>query len=77
MKDMRFSKRIVIFCILIIMIYTGLQLYFSYRLAIEISPTLTTCVYAFFGTELAATAFIKIFEKDNNNSNDGGGMSNE
>ena len=28
----------------------------------EISPTLTTCVYGFFGTELLGLAGIKIFD---------------
>lgn len=36
----------------------------SYNLNLELSPTLTTCVYAFFGTELAASAVIRICDKD-------------
>lgn len=58
----KFSKKIVIFCISFIVLYTALELYLSYKLNIELSPTLTTCVYTFFGTELASTAVIKIFE---------------
>ena len=38
----------------------------NYILGVEISPTLTTCVYAFFGTELASCAFIKVLEKKDN-----------
>lgn len=60
---MKFSKGIVISCIIIIVLYTIAQTYMSYRLGIELSPTLTTSVYAFFGTELAACALIRIFEK--------------
>lgn len=29
---------------------------------VELSPTLTTCVYGFFGTELLGLAGIKIFD---------------
>lgn len=60
-----FSKKIVILCIIFIILYTIAQTYLSYKLSIELSPTLTTCVYAFFGTELAATALIKVFDKGN------------
>lgn len=60
---MRFSKKLVIFCISFIVAYTILQIYMSYKLSIELSPTLTTCVYGFFGTELAVTGIMKIFEE--------------
>lgn len=60
----KYLKKIVAFCIAFIVVYTLLQTYLSYKLSIELSPTLTTCVYAFFGTELAACAFIRIFDKD-------------
>ena len=60
----RFSKKIVVFCIIFVMLYTIAQTYLSYKLGIELSPTLSTCVYAFFGTELAVSAAIKIFEKE-------------
>lgn len=68
MKDLKFSKKVVIFCIAVITIYTCIQTYLSYKLSIELSPTLTTCVYAFFGTELAATAFIHVFDKKKSES---------
>ena len=32
--------------------------------SIELTPTLTTAVYAFFGIELAVTALIRIFYKE-------------
>ena len=41
------------------------------------SPTLTTCVYTFFGTELVSSTFIRIFKEkyskdliDNENNSD-------
>lgn len=62
-KSIKFSKKIVTLCIVFIILYTIVQTYLSYKLSIELSPTLTTCVYAFFGTELAAVALVRIFEK--------------
>ena len=62
-KGTRFLKRIVGFCIGFIVAFTVISMYLNYRVGIELSPTLTTCVYAFFGTELASTALIRIFDK--------------
>ena len=59
----KFSKKIVCFCIGFIVLFTIVSTYLNYRVGIELSPTLTTCVYAFFGTELASTALIRIFDK--------------
>lgn len=67
-NPMKFSKKIVIFCIIIVVIYTAVQICMNFLLGMEISPTLTTCVYAFFGTELAASAAIKIFEREERKS---------
>lgn len=58
----KFAKRLVVFCILFIVLYTAIQTYLSYTLGIELSPTLTTSVYTFFGTELAACALIRVFD---------------
>lgn len=63
MKDLCFLKRIVIFCISFVTLYTIVSMYLNYKVEIELNPTLTTAVYAFFGTELAASALIKIIEK--------------
>jgi hypothetical protein len=40
-------------------------------MGIEISPTLTTCWFVFWGTEIAALAGIKVTKicKDNNSNN--------
>lgn len=62
-KESKFCTKIVIFCVAFIVFYTVVQTILSYKLSIELSPTLTTCVYAFFGTELAAAAMIRIFDK--------------
>lgn len=62
-NTIKFSKKIVGFCIGFIVLFTIVSTYLNYRVGIELSPTLTTCVYAFFGTELASTALIRIFDK--------------
>ena len=61
-KD-RFLKKVVKFCIGFIVFYTLLQITLSYFVQVELSPILTTCVYAFFGTELLGMAGIRIFDK--------------
>lgn len=74
-NQVKFMKGIIITCITFIILYTVVQTILSYVLMMELSPTLTTCVYTFFGTELAACAFIKIFgkdDKDNTNQSVGG-----
>ena len=55
----KYNKFIVMFCIVSIVLYTiGAILLQKYTL-IELSPTLTTCVFGFFGTELLGLAWIK------------------
>lgn len=64
LKSIRFSKKVVVSCIVIIAVYTVVQSYLSHKIGMELTPTLTTCVYTFFGTELAACALIRIFDKE-------------
>ncbi len=61
-KD-KFLKKVVKFCIGFIVFYTLLQITLSYFVQVELSPTLTTCVYTFFGTELVSSTFIRIFKE--------------
>lgn len=63
MKSKKFCKNVVIFCIGFIVLYTIVQIALSFLLQIELSPTLTTCVYAFFGTELVSNAFIRVMKE--------------
>lgn len=65
----KFSKTVVVFCIAFIVFYTIIQVYLNYKLGVELSPTLTTCVYAFFGTELSACAFVRVFDKESAENN--------
>lgn len=49
---------LVIICLMII-IYTAADFALQYFTSIEVSPTLTTAWFAFWGTELVALAAIK------------------
>lgn len=73
--NIKFSKLVVLFCIIAIVVYTIAAIFIQRYTAIEISPTLTTCVYAFFGTELISMAGIKMvgtkFSGTSNSSSDG------
>ena len=57
----------IVFSIVIILIYSIAEFIVSSITGIEHS-TLTTCVYAFFGTEIASCAFIKVYKIKRENS---------
>ena len=59
----KFKKLIVLMCIVSIILYTIAAILLQYYTSTELSPTLTTAVYAFFGSELIGTAGISIFDK--------------
>lgn len=56
----KFNKIIVTLSIVAIIAYTVAAIFLQKYTMTELSPTLTTCVYAFFGTELLGLASIKI-----------------
>lgn len=56
----KFNKLIVLLSIVAIISYTVAAILLQKYTMTELSPTLTTCVYAFFGTELLGLAGIKI-----------------
>lgn len=56
----KFNKLVVLFCIVAIISYTVAAILLQKYTSFELSPTLTTCVFAFFGTELLGLAGIKI-----------------
>ncbi len=67
----QFNKLIVLLSIITIIFYTAAAILLQKYTLTELSPTLTTCVYAFFGTELISLAGIKIYDakftnQDNN-----------
>ena len=55
----KFNKFAVIYTLVAITAYTIAAILLQKYTLVEISPTLTTCVYAFFGTELLSLASIK------------------
>lgn len=57
---LKFNKLIVLLSIATIIAYTIAAILLQKYTMMELSPTLTTCVYAFFGTELLGLAGIKI-----------------
>lgn len=69
--NIKFNKLIVLTCIAAIVFYTIAAILLQRNTGIEISPTLTTCVYTFWGTELLGLAGIKIMDtKFNTAQND-------
>lgn len=60
---LKFNKIIVLLCIVAIISYTVAAILLQNCTSMELSPTLTTCVYGFFGTELLGMAGIRIFDK--------------
>lgn len=58
----KFNKLIVLLSIAAIISYTVAAILLQKYTLAELSPTLTTCVYGFFGTELLGLAGIKIFD---------------
>ncbi len=57
---LKFNKLIVLISIVAIISYTIAAILLQKNTMTELSPTLTTCVYAFFGTELLGLAGIKM-----------------
>lgn len=53
--------KFVLASIIIILVYTIFELYSSIVFGVQ-HDTLTTCIFGFFGTEIAACGFIKIFK---------------
>lgn len=62
MKQHKYLRRMVTFCISFITFYTLLNIFLNYLIQIELNPTLTTCVYSFFGTELGLCAFNSLLD---------------
>ena len=53
--------KFVLSSIITILVYTIFELYSSIVFGVQ-HDTLTTCIFGFFGTEIAACGFIKIFK---------------
>lgn len=53
------SKVMLVFIVIAIVLYTIADFVLQYFTSVEVSPTLTTCWFAFWGTEIVALAIIK------------------
>lgn len=60
MKKGSFSKVCVTASILFIVVYVIIALALQFTVQMPVDSTLTSCVFAFFGTELAVSGLIKI-----------------
>lgn len=68
MKKGSFSKIVTTLSILFVVLYTIVSMSLQFTVQIEPSPTLTSCVFALFGTELAVNGLIKISKNKYSNS---------
>ena len=59
---LKFNKLIVLLSIVAIISYTIAAVLLQKYTMMELSPTLTTCFYGFFGAELLSLAGIKIYD---------------
>lgn len=59
---MRSLTRYLIFSFLVVLIYTVTEFAVSTVTGVS-HDTVTTCVFAFFGTEIGSCAFIRIIDK--------------
>ncbi len=53
------SKIMLVIIVIAIILYTAADFFLQYKTGMEISATLTTCWFAFWGTEIVALAIIK------------------
>ncbi len=70
MKDKKkVSNIMLVLIVLAIVLYTIADFVLQYFTSIEVSPTLTTCWFAFWGTEIIALAAIKTSKVKHNKDN--------
>lgn len=69
-KKRRVSNFVLVIVIIAVVAYAVADYVLQKTTGVEISPTLTTCWYAFFGTELFALAGIKVSKIIRNSNND-------
>lgn len=75
-KKIKYSKFVVLLSIVAVLCYTTATFLLQYFTSYEISATLTTCFYSFFGVELLTMCGIKmndtkydvVYEQQNNNT---------
>lgn len=70
-KTRKVSNVMLVVVVVGILAYTVANLWITYRTGISIDPTLTTCFYAFWGSELCLITGIKISKVLKQPTNDG------
>ena len=60
MKNKKVSNIMLVIIILAIVLYAAATFALQYAVGVEVSPTLTTCWFSFWGVEIVALAGIKI-----------------
>lgn len=68
-KERKVSNVMLVVIVIAIVGYAIANFYLQYNIGIEISSTLTTCWYSFWGVEIAALGAIKVTKVKNDNSN--------
>ena len=58
-KKRRVSNIILVIIVIAILVYTAASFWIQYQTGMPVDPTLTTCFYTFWGSELALLAGIK------------------
>ena len=69
LSALKFLKKIVIFCITVVLIYTIVAVVYQTFSDIELSATLTENVFRLFGLELCMTSVLKIVDTIKESSN--------
>lgn len=59
-KDMKTSNKLLFVSVFAIVAFTIFSLFMQYTIGVEVSGTLTTCWFSFFGGEIVLLAGIKV-----------------
>ena len=69
-KERKVSNIMLVIIIIAITIYAAADFALQYFVRVEVSPTLTTCWFAFWGTEIVSLAVIKTSKIKHNQDKD-------
>ena len=69
-KERKVSNIMLVIIIIAITVYAAADFALQYFTRVEVSPTLTTCWFAFWGTEIVSLAVIKTSKIKHNQDKD-------
>ena len=72
-RKKHFANYVVFISLFAVTAYTVTAFILQFKTGLEVSPTLTTCFYGFFGVELASLALIKHGKSKYSKDNETGG----